>query len=984
MALTYVNQVGATDGLNQAIPANTLPDSYVRFAQDALFDRVGTIRRRGPFGLMALTTSTGSTESQPTPDLVATSERVLGLVGTKNPAGEQVFALFVHDNGADLVDEQPIGSSQNTRATIAESIKIYGYDSSYRTKSRSTVRTFATTDADLTCDSTAIFSSTLALGGGALISILDDYIPAASANTQTLVYWRGGIGVETATAGAPATLGVTGTGDVSTYTAIITVDTAGNVAGVVSGMFAFDVSGGNDHYLGVVKSISGATVTLEKKILRNALAITDDADANVSRIVRFTNTRPYIHNHGRGLLTVGTPTSGGTITSGNEGGVGEGHWKSAGLGAGWVLYRNSDHTWIGNVATITTNSAGTLHASHINTALTGGLTNEEYVAYPVSYTMNTNSQASVAARTTLNFTGVFSAAYQGYQWYANCGVSDKGNRVVFSASSNPESVDLSPDAPDSIEIPGTKTIRGIAASSAGLLIFTENKTFIIRGNQRNNFSLEELYPEGCMCASSIVEYGGGVFWVSKSGFLLYDGGSTRLLTRDNLGVFYTDSIKNFDASVDRVYSFFYKNYLFVYFTIFQTPYIPQRYEPLYVSGWTTTGGIADLQWSALDDAFEWEDFSNENKVPVYWDSQKMFETIGAESQGIAAIFDKSGHVFGASEAGLYKFGPLNLTDGMVFALYLPTGGITTLSNMDFRGATIIETVNGTNCLLAVNADTTSHAISAGSASGTTVTLTTGTDVHGYSIGTEVTVSGIDPTTYNGTYTLTAVASSTITYVVPIAPAAYVSGGIVTSDGNTLIRSRIIDLDPVIDTNTVGKDPILIENSVKTAALYRRGPDFYMQTKSYTVGDPVLKKWFQRLLLNMKLNDGAVRFDIVDDGDNDNVNITLKAHKNWELFTPQGYSWAYVQDVIFPKYEASNTTNWGDVYDQAESWVDLLDPGFERYKKRFSWRYPSAGVRLYQLNDYEAPNTPDGITSTPTSVEVSSWNIGFKPMREGRK
>jgi hypothetical protein len=27
---------------------------------------------------------------------------------------------------------------------------------------------------------------------------------------------------------------------------------------------------------------------------------------------------------------------------------------------------------------------------------------------------------------------------------------------------------------------------------------------------------------------SIVEYGGGVFWVSKSGFLLYDGGSVRL------------------------------------------------------------------------------------------------------------------------------------------------------------------------------------------------------------------------------------------------------------------------------------------------------------------------------------------------------------------------------------------------------------------------------------------------------------------------
>jgi hypothetical protein len=312
-----------------------------------------------------------------------------------------------------------------------------------------------------------------------------------------------------------------------------------------------------------------------------------------------------------------------------------------------------------------------------------------------------------------------------------------------------------------------------------------------------------------------------------------------------------------------------------------------------------------LQWSALDDAFEWDDFSNDNKVPVYWDSQKMFETIGAEAQGIAALFDAS--VFGADETGLYKFGPLNFTDGMLFALYLPTGSITTLSNMDFQGAAIIETANGTNCFLGVRADISSA-----------------------------------------------------------------------------IRARIIDVDPVIDTNTTGRDPILIYNAIKTAALYRKGPDFYVQTKAYTVGDPVLKKWFQRLMFNMKLNDGAVRFDIVDDEDNDDINITLKAHRNYEVFTPQGYNWTYVEDIIFPKYEASNTTNWGDVYDQGESWVDLLDPAFERYKKRFSWRSNSAGIRLYQLNDYESPNTPDGTLNLPTTVEVSSWNVGFKPMREGRQ
>ena len=902
MALTYVNQIGAPEGLNQAMPATTLPDTYVRWAQDALFDQVGTIRRRGPFGLISLNDSTGANESQPTPVTSSTAERVLGTVGTKNPLGVQVLALFVHNNAVDAVDP-------SSRATIAEAIKVYAYDSSYRTKSKSTIRTFAATDADFTCDSTAIFYSTPALGGGAWISIVDDYIPASSTNAQTLVYWRGGVGKE-ATAGiASCTIGVTGATVHSTYTDQIT--NAGAVFGdITSGMFAFDVVGGEDYYLGVVKSVdSTSAITLEKKALRTALGATDEADSNTtSRTIRFTNTRPYIHNHGRGLITCAVPANNGAFTSGNEGGSGEGHWKSAGLGptTGWALYKANDHTWIGNVKTIVNNASGTFNTLH-NAALTNGVTNEEYVAYPVSYTMSANAQASVAQRSITKFTGVFAATYQGYQWYANCGVGAKGNRVVFSASHNPESVDLSADAADSIEVPGTKAIRGIASSSAGLLVFTADKTFIIRGNERNNFSLEELYPEGCLCTSSIVEYGGGVFWVSKSGFLLYDGGSVRLLTKDNLGVFYTDSIKNFDASVDRVYSFFYKNYLFVYFTIFQTPFSPERYEPLYVTGWTTTGGIEDLQWSALDDAFEWDDFKNDSKTPVYWDSQKMFETIGAEAQGIAATFDTNGTVFGANEAGIYKFGPLNLTDGMVFALYLPTGSITTLSNMDFRGAAILETANGTNCLLGV-----------------------------------------------------------------------------TADISDLIRARIIDLDPVIDTNTVGRDPILIYNNVKTEALYRKGPDFYLQTKAYTVGDPVLKKWFQRLLINMKLNDGAVRFDIVDDEDNDDVNITLKSHRNWEVFTPKGYNWSYVESTIFPKYVASNSTNWGDVYDQGESWVDLLDPAFERFKKRFSWRSNSAGIRLYQLNDYQAPNTPDGTINLPNDLIVSSWNVGFKPMREGRQ
>ena len=895
MALTYVNQVGAPEGLNQAMPGTTLPDTYVRWAQDALFDRVGTVRRRGPFTEMELYDATTGALSQPTS---TGTQRVLGMMSTQNPNGDRVSALVVHDTSI------VVGGN-------AGGVKVYFYDSSYRNIGSSILKTFVSGAADvsLICNSNALFTSTAAIGGGVYFSILNGYHTASATNVMASYYWSGGIGTDVEAGSAiSATISIdSGSGATSTYGPTIT-KTSGtwDTSTINPGMFVMDVVSNTSYYLGVVKSISGNTITLTKHALRMALSATDFASNNTtSRNIRFTNTRPYIHNHGRGLLTCATPAASGTFTSGNEGGSGEGHWRSAGLGLGWALYRASDHTWIGNIGSITNNASGTFHSANINTSLTDGITNGQYVAYRTSSAVSTSL---VVNRTGQNYAGLFSASYQGYQWYANAGVKDKHNRIVFSADHNFESVDLSQTAPDSIELPNRGEIRGIASSSAGLVVLLEDKTYIIRGNDRSNFSLEELYPEGCLATGSIVEYGGGVFWVSKSGFLLYDGGSVRLLTGDNLGVYYTDSIRTFDPAIDRIYSFFYKNYLFVYFTKFDSVFRPQRYEPLYVTNWVSTGSIANLPYTRLDDAFEWEDFSPDNKIPVYWDSQDMYGVLESEIQGEAAEFDEA--VFG----DLYRFtnnlGKLNSTDGMFFALYLPSGAITTFSNMDFFGATIIEAPNGTTCLLGTNRDMET-----------------------------------DPET---------------------------------------IYARIINIDPVIDTNTTGIDPILIYNNAKAASLYNKGPDFFVQTKSYTVGDPVLKKWFQRLMVNMKLNSGAVRVDLVTDEDQDDINISLKSHKNWELFTPKGYTWLYLHDIIFPKYAMSNTSNWGDVTDQQESWAELLDPAFERFKKRFSWRSNSAGLRIYQLNKYEPANTPDGAIQLPDTVELSSWNIGFKPMREGRQ
>lgn len=229
MALTYVNQVGAPDGLNQAMPGSTLPDSYVRWAQDALFDRIGTVRRRGPFKQMDLYDATSGAISQPTS---TGTQRVLGMMSTQDPVGDRVVALVVHDTSI-------------VESTVAGGVKVYFYDSSYRQIGFSVLKTFVSGAADvsLICDSNAIFTSTPALGGGVYFSIIDGYHTASATNVMASFFWSGGIGTDVEAGSAiSATLGTTGTGDVSTYSDTIT-KTSGNwdTATVKPGMFVMDV-----------------------------------------------------------------------------------------------------------------------------------------------------------------------------------------------------------------------------------------------------------------------------------------------------------------------------------------------------------------------------------------------------------------------------------------------------------------------------------------------------------------------------------------------------------------------------------------------------------------------------------------------------------------------------------------------------------------------------------------------------------------------
>ena len=875
MALTFVNQTGAVQGMNQAAPGGLITENFLRWSQDVLFDRAGLVRRRGPFSsaLASVVTPTGSD-----------NQRVIGVTSCLNPLNERVIASVIYnDNG-----------------TTTNPSEIYFYKHNGTTNEKQA----GTSTLAAPFGHTTIMDSKAALGGGAWIGLLEKYGVASDADgsRQAMYFWRGGCGDETYT--KAAILGVDsseagGDSDHRQFTTTITPNTGTfDITKINSGMFVYITVSNIDYFIGTIKTVSSANIILEKRPLRWT-GENIDIDTVKNQTLKFKNVRPYIHRHGRGLVTkescAGDNNHDHLISSGSVGTLSEGHWGAAGIGSGgYNLYTADDYRFVGIIRTDTNDNAGQANNVRNNRAYLllnnhtlPALNADEYIMIKAP----TIPSALVHSRTSTNFTGVFNATYANYQWFGCLGLEGETNRIVFSATHDPEAVDLSKDAADSIVIPGNQEMRGIASSNSGLVVFMEDKTYLIRGNNRNNFSLQLLYPEGCISTSSIVETGGGVLWASRAGILYYDGATVRNFTENNLGVYYTDGVTTFNPDEDNCYGFLYRDYAIFHFTKWNNTFSMIRYEPVYANGWATSSvtnddptivdaapaaapGLAGQDWDDFaPDSLTWEDISVNVNEPLGWDYE-------AET-------------------------PTNIT----FAIYLPTGAITTISNFAFRGATFQESSAGLKALIGFTR----------------------------------------------------------------AP---------TGAGRI---ADIVQIDTMLDSVSDGFDHAL------SCTCSRLGPDLFLQTKHYTVGDPVLKKWFQRLMMNLLLERGAVRVDFVDNEDRDNIDVFNLKHKNWEVFTEKGFTWNDVENVIIPKLVSPAAATWGNLEDPdgnpnnppdpPYTWLTLLFADYERQAKRFSIRNTSIGFRLYQLNNYRDPFQTTA--TIPRRIQVDSWNIGFKPLRGGR-
>lgn len=834
--LTYVNQVGAVEGMNQAAPGTLIPESFLRWSQDVLFDRAGLIRRRGPF--------TSLLAGIHAPATAAHNERVVSVFSTLNPVNERVVGVLINNNTTTKVLYYKVSGSSYAAQTDESDL---GY----------------LFDANSSVDAKA------ALGGGSWIGIVEKYgvSDTTSGNRQALYYWRGGCGTEGTKTPSAA---------VSTTSTTISFT---NTTGLTSGMFVY---ADTNKYIGVIKSVTTNTsITLEKLPFKQS-AFTG------SPVLTFKNIRPYMHRHGRGLITKTSASGSGAhdIISGDIGTSGEGHFAAANIN-GYNLYRASDNAWVGLVSSIyggDSTKANKVLALDTTAHSTFTMSADEYIAvyHAAEASPLAASRTAFSAANNTAFTGVFNATYAGLQWFGCMGVAGETNRIVFSASHDPEAVDLSKDSGDTIVIPGVQQMRGIASSNSGLVVLMEDKTYLLRGNTRSNFSLELLFPEGCICNSSIVETGGGVIWASRAGILYYDGATVRNLTANNLGVYYSDGVTGFDPNADICTGFIYRDYVFFHFTKWSSNYSMTRYEPVYAGQWATDAvvdasnslvdaatsaapGLAGVSWRDFsDDDISWQDISSDVNTPIGHDY---------EDEQLTSI---------------------------TMAVYLPTNAVTTISNLPFRGATFDDGTLGLKALVGV---------------------------------TRAAVSS------NGT------------------------------------RVDLYNIDTMLDTLTDGEDVALSLGSP------RKGPDLFMQTKHYSVGDPVLKKWFQRTMLNVLLQRGAIRVDFVDAEDNDNFDVYNLKHKNWEIFKEKGLTWTLVGDTVLPKLVSPSASTWANLETETYTWLTLLFADYERQTKRFSLRQSSIGFRLYQLNNYR--ELYQTTATRPQNIQVDAWNIGFKPLRGGR-
>jgi hypothetical protein len=434
------------------------------------------------------------------------TDKLVGLVQTRDPAGAiQIGGLHMDtSNNLKFSVLSSNYSSKTLIATLATSINLTPYP---------------------------IVDAKPAKNGGTYIGVSqqDNVAPT----WEVLALWRGGASANYTTGTLTTTSGsATVAGSGTTWTSNIT-----------PGMFLMD---GSSQLIGTVKSVgSNTSITLEEPPLVIVAGGSYTAQA----------LRGFAPRAVQGTIT--TTTASTSVTGAGT------KFLDEGVAANWRIFRLSDGTLVGTVNSVGSNKAITLGAN-----ATVALSGEEY--YAVSNAADYNYTITDS---TKKKPGFLNAAYADRQWFANRGISsDAGgewiNRLYFSEVTDPEDMDMSTVTGNYIPVvsgTGNNTpIKSIIPAFNAMVILKQDESFILVGQDENQFQLKKLGDDGTLSGMSAVSYNGGVVWAGRNGIYMYDGVSQQNITQGTLGQYYATAIRTFDPSTYRMWGAIVRDHYFLH------------------------------------------------------------------------------------------------------------------------------------------------------------------------------------------------------------------------------------------------------------------------------------------------------------------------------------------------------------------------------------------------------------------------------------
>ena len=917
MALITETLPGAPGGMNLARPAQELDDTEARYIQDGLVDLPGLVRSRGPVSAAA--------------GVARAANKGSGLLVCADPRGTGKFAVL-HGTAATGF----VGLLSEDRSVMVDVAWPHALP------------------AAPPANPHRIVDSKPGAQGGAWIGVSNTY--EALSVQQALAFWFGGDKATYST----GTVAFSGGG--------VTVNGTGTtwVGNVVPGMFLFArventaVAPSPNYFgagvltlIGVVKSVnSNTSITLVSPSPYSSSGTLWTEATPAAKAYEFRSLRGFAPRVAKGLITCSTTSK--TVTGGNTKWVQQGIPTVAEASRTtkyWNLYRLSDGNWVGRVDKANSDTSLELIA---NAAVS--LVDEPYIM------LRGDSNWDIAITTADQKVGWLNAVYSERQFFANVGQDVAGtSRVWFSDPADQEAVDLATYNGDFIDIPSTvsvvEPIRGLLPTYNSLLVFKETETYAIYGNTPTSFSVRKLEDDGLFHPMAVQPFSGGAIWPGRNGIYLYDGINVRNATADKLGQWWKELVRSIDFNVYRCWSMMSRNHYFLHLEAVTPSITPRKgniAQPVQnmtiVMNMTTQAitlhtGVGLRGTAILPQASAREAWYLVNGADTTRAQTTQGLTASATAQNMASDTLYAVHTTatqtGYAKQVAWKLDGQGTGTGIAqyrFALYADNAGE--------PGALLAQTDTGT--------------IADGAAAATiTATLTKAIPIVSGTKYWIVLHLGTNGNNVRGYRDLVAAGTRKIadTYADGM-PTTWNTAGDTSEDDRYAAwllmdfdRAVVCDAEELFDRE--GLDTVIADRGAPLTGA--PGPDIYMETKKFDVGDGLRLKRFKQFGVWYLAQGGGIKMDAVT-GLNE-IGTTLAT-----VLPASVYNWDQLGTLF---------TSWDALAAEMSTWDDIVQAVFLPKRTRFSKKSQYFSMRLYRETDQVS------------RAQFGPFMLGFKTLRSGR-